>query len=830
MAQDYRVSYRCGEFHVDPANRRFTRGGTEIDLEPKVFAVVLQLLAQPGTLLSRNDLLDAVWGHRYVTPSTLNRLIALARRAFGDDPDVPRYIQTVYGAGYRYIGPFAKEETGTAVAPARFAPPASARLPARFDTLIGRARELEALAGLFMSHRAVTLLGTGGIGKTQCALEYARLVLGDYPDGVWFFDLAPLHSAEQWLREAGAAMGIAAESVDELLPKITTLLQGRRLLLVLDNCDRIATGVGAWVFALLRGTEGLKVLATSQAPLSFVAEQLMPMPPLELPPVDAGSGHSLAELTAAPAMQMLISRVRLAQPLFQLTPANARTLAEICVRLDGMPLALELAATRFALLSAEQVLERLNHRFRFLNSDVAGRDDRHRNLLALLEWSFTLLAAEEQRLLTWLGVFVQGFTVEAVLDLAQPLGADPESVVELLSGLVRKSLVAVIPGLTPPRYRLLETVREYALEQLQRAQEEVRARAAHLAHVVRLSSKVHEDLANGERRDRVEALTHEDGNIAAAVEYALSVKEARSAALQVIGNLMLYIKARGSYSMALNWGRRALQDSQLPESPEHGRALVCMGVASIHVHASHELDGGAVLDSTVTWLAEATRIARLHRDSWTEAYSSGYHAMWLSNQDRAAEAATHLAVTERIARELDSPLLQGLAGLARGWACLAAGRDAEAIAALSSVRDLGNDLHQQHFIRMYVGLARFRQDDDAAAAAEFLAALQRIEGMANMRGVAGSIEGCGYLCAKSGRYRHGAQLLAVARNLRERTLVPLFNFWLRHNRAAQVLLREGLGAAEYESCRRAARQMRDEDAVALARGLLQEFAAGAGPA
>jgi predicted ATPase/DNA-binding winged helix-turn-helix (wHTH) protein len=825
MVQGHSVSYRCGEFHVDPANRRFARGGAEIDLEPKVFAVILQLLAQPDALLGRNELLDAVWGHRYVTPSTLNRVIALARRAFGDDPDNPRYIQTVYGSGYRYIGPFEQEGARPAAAAVHFAPPPAARLPARFDTLIGRSRELETLAELFLTHRAITILGAGGIGKTQGALEYARLASADYPDGVWFFDLAPLSSAEQWFRGLAAALGIASDGVEELLHKVTALLQGRRTLLVLDNCDRIATEVGIRVFELLRGTEGVKILATSQAPLSFVAEQLMQMPPLDLPAVEPGARQSIEEITAAPAMQMLISRVRLAQPLFKLTAANARTLAEICIRLDGMPLALELAATRFALLSPDQVLERLEHRFRFLNSDVAGRDSRHRNLLVLLDWSFSLLAAEEQRLLTWFSVFVQGWTVEAALDLAEPLGSDPEAVIDLLSGLVRKSLVSVIPGLTPPRYRLLESVREYALEHLQRAGEEQLARAAHLAHVIRLGRKAHQDMATGRGQGSIEALAREDGNIAAAVEYALLIEGGRSAALRIIGDLTLYTKARGSYGATLQWCRRALAGSEGEQSAELGRTLLCMGVAAFHIYSSDELLAAPPVDVPGQALEEAARIARLHQDAWTEAYASGYHAMWLSNIDRAHEASAHLSITERLARQFDDPLLLGLAGLARGWIYLAAGNDAAAIGALTAVSDLGNDLHQQHFITMYVALAHFSQGNDGPAAAAWLQAMHRIANVTNLRGLAGSIEGCGYLCAKFGRYEEAARLLSVARNIRERTLVPLFNSWLAHNRQAQATLRANLPPADYDRCLSAARQMRDEDAAAQARALLQEFAA-----
>jgi predicted ATPase/DNA-binding winged helix-turn-helix (wHTH) protein len=827
MVQGSSVSYRCGEFHIDAANRRFTRGGTEIDLEPKVFAVVLQLLAQPGSLVGRNDLLDAVWGHRYVTPSTLNRLIALARRAFGDDPDVPRYIQTVYGSGYRYIGPFAKEEVGTPAAPVRFAPPPTARLPARIDTLIGRSRELETLKDLFLTHRAITILGGGGIGKTQCALEYARLVATDYPDGVWFFDLAPLVSAEQWLRALASALGIASDGLEKLLQKVTALLQGRRALLLLDNCDRIAAEVGAVVFELLRSTETITFLATSQAPLSFLGEQVMRMPPLELPTLEPGAEPSLQQIAAAPAMEMLISRVRLAQPLFKLTAANAGTLAEICIRLDGIPLALELAATRFALLSPEQVLERLTHRFRFLNSDVAGRDSRHRNLLGLLDWSYSLLASEEQRLLTWFGVFVQGWTVEAALDLATPLGQEPEALVDLLTGLVSKSLVSVIPGLTPPRYRLLESVREYALAHLQAAHEEQRAREAHLAHVVHISRMTHAEMSAGRTQRGIEQLIPEHGNITAAIEHALTYEAGRSSALHIVGDLMLYAKARGAYIDGFKWCQRALAGTEGQETPERGRALLSLGVASFHTHSSREFDGDGLLQTLAgESLAQAAAIARLHRDEWTLAYASGYHAMWLSNWGRPMEAGADVEVIERIAQQLNDPQLHGLAGLARGWLYLAQGDTTAAIKALYGVHDLGVDPHQQHFISMYIAVAYFVEGKDALAAKEWLESLQRIAAVANIRGMAGSIEGCGYLCAKYGRFDAAARLLYVARNLRERTLVPLFNIWLPHNQSAHARLRAGMTPADYESSLRAAKQMRDEAAATEARTLLERFAAG----
>src|ERR1700690_2406092 len=204
------VVYRCGDFELDTANRIFRNRGMEYPLEPKVFAVLVQLVTRAGELLTRDQLLDAVWGHRYVTPSTLNRVISLARRALSDDADRPKLIQTVHGAGYRYVGPTETTDSGVAEPRARFGPPPSAHHPTRLQTLIGREYELSQISDLLRDGRSLTILGTGGMGKTQCALAFAHEQADRYPDGVWFFDLVPMRAADEWLRALALALSIAA--------------------------------------------------------------------------------------------------------------------------------------------------------------------------------------------------------------------------------------------------------------------------------------------------------------------------------------------------------------------------------------------------------------------------------------------------------------------------------------------------------------------------------------------------------------------------------------------------------------------------------------------
>jgi len=458
------------------------------------------------------------------------------------------------------------------------------------------------------------------------------------------------------------------------------------------------------------------------------------------------------------------------------------------------------------------VLQRLDQRFQFLRGAVAGRDGRHQNLRLLLEWSFSLLSAQEQQLLRWFGVFVQGWTMESAIELAAVLGHDPETAVDLLTGLVAKSLVSVTPGLMPPRYRLLETVREYALEQLRASAEEPRARRAHVDLVVRMAEAAHADMVGGMMTGRIGQLVREQGNINAAVDYALGAGADPAAALRIAGGLLLFAKARTATIAGL---QRMLEATRGSGTPERARALLCWGV--ILVHFAHSGDD----------LLEAARLARAHQDLWAEAYANGYYAMNLSNDGRSAEAPPHVEVVERIAAELDDPLLKGLAGLARGWIQLGTHDYRTALETLRAVRRLGPDVHQHHFIDMYIALSLYFLGEDAAAAEQFLESLDEAAAVFTPRGMAGAMEGCGYLAIRHGEWPDAARFLAAAAGIRERTGVPLFNFWVPLNEAAHATLRAELGPKDYEELSDAGRRLRDEDAANEVRERLKRYAGGA---
>jgi predicted ATPase/DNA-binding winged helix-turn-helix (wHTH) protein len=810
------VLYRCGDCELDTANRVFRKGGVAYALEPKVFAVLTQLVMRPGELLTRERLLDAVWGHRYVTPSTLNRVIALARRSLADDAEEPRFIQTVHGSGYRYVGPVEKSAPPPAESRARFAPPVSVRLPAPLHALIGRGNELHQIDALLNGGRSLTLLGPGGMGKTQCALSFAQTHAGRYPDGVWFFDLAPMRRADEWLQALGLALAIAPAGERELLDKIAEIFTDRRALLLLDNCDRLSAGIGFLALEILRGTEQLKILATSQQQLSFVGERVLRLPPLELPGLGPLSDEiELRQVAAAPAVALLLARIQDVQSEFKLTLANAAAIVAICERLDGMPLALELAAARFALLSPEQVLERLDHRFRFLVGEVAGRDRRHRTLTALLEWGFALLSPDEQRLLAWLGVFVQGWTVEAVIDLAPAFGVSPEEAVDLLTGLANKSLASVDQSVSPPRYRLLESVREFALEQLKVSGDERRARDAHLAYVLRMTEAAHADMLGARMRERIALVRPEHGNIDNASEYAAGSGGNPQAALRIAGLLTVYFKAHGELAFAIRLCDRALAVAPSIRSRDRAQAELCRGIVtffSTKVGADKHL-------------LAAVSIAREVGDEWTEAYACGHLALWRIHFGQSEPAAEQLAAVERLGEKLDDELLRGLAGLARGWLYLAQDDTERALDVLRSVRELSAESHQHHFIGTYIALALFRQGDLAGAAAEWHEAMRKAIAVAHLRGIAGAVEGCGYLAERLGKAEEACRFLSAAEQFRRRAGSPLFSFWFRHNESAGARLRSTLGSNRYEALVSAGARMRTEDVINEAAERLRQYGA-----
>jgi non-specific serine/threonine protein kinase len=812
-----KVIYQCGDLRVDPANRRLTRGGVEIALEGKAFAVLLMLLERADELITRDELLDAVWGHRHLTPATLNRVMTLLRRVLDDDADRPRFISTVHGAGYRFIGAVERVATQREEIRAHFGPPPAAQLPARFEPLIGRERELERLQAMLMEHRAVTLIGPGGMGKTQCALEVGRLCASSFPDGVWFFDLSPFDQAQDWVSALATTLSVAIAGTQSLLQRTAAALAGRKALLLVDNCDRIATEVGRRVLELLRSCADLKIMATSQQRLDFVGERLMWLPSLDLPPsANEAERMPLDDIAATPSVALLLARGDAAQPGISLRRDNVADIVEICRRVDGMPLALELAAAQFATLSPRDVRERLSRHFGLLASDSAGREPRHETMQSLVEWSYGLLSSREQRLLCWLGVFLQGWTVEAVEAFAGALKIDGAELVQLHSTLVLKSLVVVDPTLSPPRYRLLEPVREFALQLLRTRDEEVDARRAHLDYFVQLAERSHREMQTSRAEEWVTRLRHEHANIDAALTWAKTDGRDDEAALRLTGSLLLYAKGGTLIWVMEEWAERALNGVMPTPSHTYVRALLGSGVGKLYIQ-------NPTIEAHLTLVGI---LAAQLADRWAEACASAYLALWDTHLGRLAQAKARAAIAAKLAAEENDDWLLALAGWAEAWIALRSGEYRDALATLQPLRDLSFDPQQRQMVAIYLSLAHYALAQWREAAAMSIDVVDSSLRTRALRATAAAIEIGGYLAMRTARPEMCVRLLGKAADIRERFHAPLFSFWVVHNEEAMNWARTHLDDARFDACYRAGATARDEVIINESRALLSEVAEG----
>jgi predicted ATPase/DNA-binding CsgD family transcriptional regulator len=393
------------------------------------------------------------------------------------------------------------------------------KLPLETTSFVGRGRELAEVEGLLGRTRLLTLVGVGGSGKTRLALRAARLGGGD---GVWWVELASLPDVSLVPRRVASALGVAESPGRATVELLVDHLERKEALLVLDNCEHVIEGCAELADALLRSCPGLKILTTSREPLGVPGEVSWPVPPLSLP--EAERGQTPYELLRYEAVGLFVERASAVVPGFVLTEANAPALAELCARLDGMPLAIELAASRVRMLSVGQVLERLDDRLRFLRGNRTAVP-RHRTLGATIDWSHDLLSEPEKILFRRLSVFAGGWTLSAAEEVCAGDGIEGDEVLDLLSSLVDKSLVVVVRDDEESRYRMLETVRQYASDTLGESAIKAAVRAGHASFMLDLAEKAETGLTGPEQALWLGRLEKEHDNLRAALGWFAEEKE-----------------------------------------------------------------------------------------------------------------------------------------------------------------------------------------------------------------------------------------------------------------------------------------------------------------
>ncbi|GAA2412089.1 hypothetical protein GCM10010404_82520 [Nonomuraea africana] len=423
-------------------------------------------------------------------------------------------------------------------------------LPAAVSDLIGRDEAVAEVTALLEQGRLVTLTGSGGVGKTSLALEVARRRTGAHPDGAWLVELAPYDRHTPSLAEAVLVALDIREDSARSMERLVEALRGRRLLLVLDNCEHVVDQAAKLAETLLRSVEGLRILATSREPLNVAGETLWSVPALDLP-----AGSELLTVAKADAVRLFMARAAASARGFALDAGNAEAVAQLCRRLDGIPLALELAATRVRALGVHELVARLDDRFKLLAGFQRGAPARQQTLTAMIDWSWTLLTDSERVVLRRLAVHVDGCTLEAAEAVC---AEDDVDVLDTLARLVDRSLVVVVEGPSGVRYRLLESVAAYCLHRLDDAGEVERIRQAHADYYVALAVRAESYLRGPEQASWMRRLDAEAANLRAALDAAPAAD-----ALRLVNALAWYWFLRGRLGEA----RRSLQAAQ-----EAGRA------------------------------------------------------------------------------------------------------------------------------------------------------------------------------------------------------------------------------------------------------------------
>jgi non-specific serine/threonine protein kinase len=477
----------------------------------------------------------------------------------------------------------ASRAAGEPEQPERPAGPALHNLPIQLTSFVGREKEMAEIKRLLTPNqpmdvaRLLTLTGPGGTGKTRLALQVAAALLDSFPDGVWLIDLAPLADSELVPQTVARVLGVREEVGRPLLETLADHLRAQQALLVLDNCEHLIQTSAQFAEAMLQSCAKLRILATSREFLGVAGEQVFYVPSLSTP--DPGALPHLDTLISYEAVRLFVERAASNVPDFDLTGENAPAVAQVCQRLDGIPLAIELASARLRMLPVEQIAERLDDRFRLLTGGSRTALPRHQTLQALIDWSYGLLAEAERLLLNRLAVFAGGWTLAAAEAVGAGEGITAEAVFELLAHLVDKSLVLAEEQHGAARYRMLETIRQYALAKLLDSNETNAVRDRHLSFCLRLAEDAEPHLSGPAQATWFARLEQDYANFHTALDWSLQEPDA-SHGMRLATALDTLWYLRGPFSEGLDWLVRAVSRPEAV-APSRVRARALLAIARL---------------------------------------------------------------------------------------------------------------------------------------------------------------------------------------------------------------------------------------------------------
>jgi predicted ATPase/DNA-binding CsgD family transcriptional regulator len=641
-------------------------------------------------------------------------------------------------------------------------------LPADVSSFVGRRHETSEVRRLLARSRLVTLTGVGGVGKTRLALRVGFGLRRVFDDGVWLVDLSTLTDPSLVAQATAEALEIRDQSGRPAGVVLGDYLRDRKLLLILDNCEHLLHECAVLVDELMAVASNLRILATSRQPLNLTSEYTMPVPPLSLP--EDGGQIGRAELAQSEAVALFTERARAVAPEFTVNAENRDAVVRICRELDGLPLAIELAAARLRSLSPKQIVDRLSDRYRLLANGPRAVAPRHQSLQALVDWSYGLCSAQEQLLWARASVFASGFDLEAVEWICSGEGIDTEDVIDLVADLIDKSiLIKNGPGSTA-RYRMLETIRQHGNQRLAASGDEERMRRRHRDHYRRLAHRASQRVFGGHQVEWFGRIRLEHANMRLALEYCRDHPGERTEGLRLATDLLYHWIT----SYYLNEGRTWL-DTMLAATMDE-RTLV-------RVDALWSNSWLAIIQGDVpaakSLLAEGRELAeelRSDRATGYVALFSGFVAMYAGEATVAVDLYTEALRHHRTAGNQHGVALTLIrSSLAHSFL-----GDSDTAVALGeecvTVCDSAEDIWHKSYALMALAIEVWARGDTRRATVWERESLRFNQSLDDRLGVALNIEVLAWIAAKDGDYERAARMLGSLRNLWRSVGAPLSGY------------------------------------------------------
>ena len=788
-------TFRFGDFELDPAAYELRRAGVRVRLPRQPLDLLLLLVNRAGELVPRDEIARCLWPDAVFVDvdAGIHTAVLKIRRALGST-GAP-FVESVPGKGYRFAAALTQQ-------PAR-----THKVPAELTSFIGRRKELEELPRLLLTSRLLSLTGSGGVGKTRVAVRLASALADRFPDGIWLADLGAVTSPDLLAQTVADVVGVRATPTRPERDGLVEFFRDRAALLVLDTCEHVIAPCAALVEALLRGAPGLRVIVTSREALALTGEVVYPVPSLSLPDESA----PLDDVLASEAGRLFIERATAVAPSFAPTAEQARSIAGVCRRLDGIPLAIELAAARVAMLAPDQIEARLEDRFRLLSAGARTAVPRQRTLEATVEWSHQLLSDHERVLLNRLSVFPASWTLEAAEAICGVAPLPEGETLHLLSRLVDKSMV-IIDRQAPDayRYHLLDTVRDYACgrARAEGAADDMRQR--HFDFFFERFRDSQRIMRGSGQLPRLRQLRLEQDNVRAALEWGLSSSVRAEASVELAGALFWYWTKCGLFEEGKRWLGRAVVVGASPRI--QARALV--GLAHMY-HFQGEQP--PVVDLGI----QTVNLGREHGDAWAVSVGwflqalAGFELGQFEQARAAALAALDAADAHGESVERGGPLMV-LANVA-----LARGDQEEALRLFDESIDVhrrGGDAWGLSILLTVAAGLRVVRDDFVCARAQAHEALALCRALDDPRGTAWSLEVFAGLLAAAGRLDDAARTWGLSDALVGTSGGALTATigWIRDRHIERV--RQTLGEPAFDRARREGARMSIDAAMGVIEG------------